>query len=193
MVPPKLSDQQLYNLRNHIPIAAVITELLQVPAKINCGTLRFRCPLCARFNTAINDRTNLARCFDCQKNFNPIDMVMATRKINFVQAVRLLKACEHHPQPQRPGQSKRNQNTADPAPTSPTSNHLEKSHLKPVPTADILADWMQKMSTPQPPPNQADLLSTITEQIAELQLAIGHLSDQLNQFKVIIRKLQCKP
>lgn len=173
MVPRNFSDQQLFSLRNHIPIAAVITNLLQVPAKINCGTLRFRCPLCARFNTAINDRTNLARCFDCQKNFNPIDMVMATRKINFVQAVSLLKACEHHPQTQPPGQSKRNPNTADSAPTPPASKPLQKS--------------------PQPPPNQADLFSTITEQIAELQLAIGYLSDQLNQFKVIICKLQCKP
>jgi hypothetical protein len=158
MVPQKFSDQQLFSLRNHIPIAAVITNLLQVPAKINCGTLRFRCPLCARFNTAINDRTNLARCFDCQKNFNPIDMVMATRKINFVQAVSLLKACEHHPQTQPPGQSKRNPNTADSAPTPPASKPLP---LKPVPLADILVDRSQ------PPPNQADLFSTITEQIAE--------------------------
>jgi CHC2 zinc finger len=192
MAAPKFSDQQLYNLRNHIPIAAVITKLLQVPAKINCGTLRFCCPLCARFNTAINDRTNLARCFDCQKNFNPIDMVMATRKINFVQAVRLLKACEHHPQPQRPGQSKRNQNTAAPPHTPPASNHLEKSPLKPVPIADIIDDWVQKAPTPQPP-EQADLFSTITAHIAELELAIGHLSDQINQFKVIVGKLQCKP
>lgn len=191
MVPRNFSDQQLFSLRNHIPIAAVITNLLQVPAKINRGTLRFRCPLCARFNTAINDRTNLARCFDCQKNFNPIDMVMATRKINFVQAVSLLKACENHPQTQRPGQSKCKQNTAAPAQTPPASNPSEKLPLKPVPLADILVDWVQKAS--QPPPNHADLFSTITEQIAELQLAIGHLSDQLNQFKVIIRKLQSKP
>lgn len=183
MVPQKFSDQQLFSLRNHIPIGAVITNLLQVPAKINCGTLRFRCPLCTRFNTAINDRTNLARCFDCQKNFNPIDMVMAIRKINFVQAVRLLKACEHHPQPHRPGQSKCNQNTSTPA-HSPAA-------LKPVPMAEILGDWVQK--TPQPLPNQPDLLSTIAEQIAELERAIGHLSDQLDQFKVIIGKLHCKP
>ena len=188
MVPQKFSDQQLFNLRNHIPIAAVITNLLQVPAKITCGTLRFRCPICTQFNTAINDRTNLARCFDCQKNFNPIDMVMAIRKITFVQAVRLLKAS----QIQHPEQSKSNQNTSAPAQTPPASNHLEKPTPKPVPVSDVLVDWGQKMPTPQLPPKQADLFSTITEQIAELQLAIGHLSDQLNQFKVIIGKLQCK-
>jgi len=192
MAPQKFSDQQLFNLRNHIPIAAVIIKLLQVPANINCGTLRFCCPLCARFNTAINDRTNLARCFDCQKNFNPIDMVMATRKISFVQAVRLLKACEHYPQTQHPEQSKRNQNTAAPPQTPPASNHLEKSPLKPVPMADIIDDWVQKAPTPQPP-EQADLFSTITGHIAELELALGHLSDQINQFKAIIGKLQCKP
>jgi len=186
MVPQKFSDQQLFNLRNHLPIAAVITELLQVPAKIDCGTLRFRCPLCTRFNTAINDRTNLARCFDCQKNFNPIDMVMSIRKINFVQAVHLLKACEHHPQIQ-PGHS-----NLGPAHT-PASNHLKKSPPKPVPMADIIGDWMQKTPMPAPPLKQPDLFSTITEQIAELEQAIRHLSEHINQLKATICELHCKP
>lgn len=192
-MPKRYSKEFLTILRNEIPIAILISDLLELPNKVSEGYFRFLCPICSEFNTATNQKTNLARCFRCQKNFNPIDMVMAVRKINFVQAVSLLTACEHHLQPQRPGQSQRNQNTAEPAPTSPASNHLEKSPLKPVPLADILADWMQKVPTPQPPPNQADLFSTITEHIAELELAIGHLSDQLNQFKVIIRKLQCKP
>ena len=188
MASQKFSDQLLFSLRNHIPIAAVITNLLQVPAKINCGTLRFRCPMCAKFNTAINDRTNLARCFDCQKNFNPIDMVMAVRKINFVQAVSLLKARENHQLThQRPDQSRGNQNTSTQA-----SNHMKKSPLKPVPIADIIGDWVQKVPPPQPPSKPADLLPTITVHIAELELAISHLSDQINQFKVIIGKLQAK-
>jgi hypothetical protein len=187
----KLSDQQLFNLRNYIPIAAVITDLLRVSAKINCGTLRFRCPVCTQCNTAINDRTNLARCFDCQKNFNPIDMVMAARKINFVQAVRLLKAYAHHPLTQPPEQSNPNQNTSAPVHPPPASKPLEKSSSKPMPIADILMDWVQKV--PQPPSKQQDLFSTITEHIADLQRAIAHLSDQLNQFEVIIGNLRGKP
>ncbi len=53
-------------------------------SKFYCGTLRFRCHLCARFNSASNTAKNLVRCFDCQKNFNPIDMDEVIRKINFV-------------------------------------------------------------------------------------------------------------
>jgi len=66
----------LRRLRNTIPIDKVIVDLLDLEKKNDCNILRFRCPLCGNFHTATNHRTNLARCFDCQKNFNPIDMVM---------------------------------------------------------------------------------------------------------------------
>jgi hypothetical protein len=35
----------------------------------------------------------LARCFDCKKNFNPIDMVITAGNYHFVDAVELLKNC----------------------------------------------------------------------------------------------------
>lgn len=178
----KFSDQQLFSMRNHIPIATVITKLLQVPAKINCGTLRFRCPLCAQFNTAINDRTNLARCFDCQKNFNPIDMVMAIRKINFVQAVNLLKACQNNPQTKICEHS--NQNTSKLPHIPPNSHGLQKSQLTPA--------AMTKIQTPQPQSKQTDLFSAVTEHIAKLEVAIENLSEQINQFKGIIHKLHSR-
>jgi hypothetical protein len=54
--------------------------------------LRFRCPLCHNFHTATNPKTNLARCFDCRKNFNPIDIVMAVGNCSFVDAVEFLLA-----------------------------------------------------------------------------------------------------
>jgi DNA primase len=78
-------------LRNQIPIDAVIGDLLNLQLQNNHQRLRFRCPMCANFHTATNGRTNLARCFDCKKNFNPIDLVMAVAKCSFVDAVQLLK------------------------------------------------------------------------------------------------------
>jgi hypothetical protein len=78
-------------LRNQIPINAVIGDLLNLQLKNNHSILRFRCPMCANFHTATNDQTNLARCFDCKKNFNPIDLVMTVAKCSFVDAVQLLK------------------------------------------------------------------------------------------------------
>ena len=78
-------------LRNDIPIDEVIVDLLNLEVKKNCKTIRFRCPLCYNFHTATNHKTNLARCFDCQKNFNPIDMVITVGNCGFVDAVKILK------------------------------------------------------------------------------------------------------
>jgi reverse gyrase len=62
-----------------------------LPAKVNGGFFRFLCPLCSGFETATNPKTNLARCFSCERNFNTIDMMMICRKMNFVESVKYLK------------------------------------------------------------------------------------------------------
>ena len=84
-------DDFLRMLRNDIPIDEVIVDLLNLEVQNDTKTIRFRCPLCYNFHTAINHETNLARCFDCQKNFNPIDMVITVGNCGFVDAVRFLK------------------------------------------------------------------------------------------------------
>ncbi len=84
-------DRLLRTLRNNIPIDRLITETLRLQLRQKEPLLRFRCPVCHSFHTATHPKTNLARCFDCQKNFNPIDMVMATTQCDFVDAVELLK------------------------------------------------------------------------------------------------------
>jgi len=84
-------DDFLRMLRNDIPIDEVIVDLLNLEVQKNRKTIRFRCPLCYNFHTATNHKTNLARCFDCQKNFNPIDMVITVGNCGFVDAVKILK------------------------------------------------------------------------------------------------------
>ena len=88
-------DRQLRALRNKIPIDRLITETLRLELRQKDPLLRFRCPVCHSFHTATHPKTNLARCFDCQKNFNPIDMVMAATQCGFVEAVELLKENFH--------------------------------------------------------------------------------------------------
>lgn len=95
MITKRFSSQELYNLRNLIPIHILIEKILMIPSKISEGFFRFLCPLCFEFNTATNPETNLARCFRCEKNFNTIDMVMITRKANFVESVKFLKKCRN--------------------------------------------------------------------------------------------------
>ena len=86
-----LSKQVLHALRNHIPVDVVIKDFLNMPCKMSEGYFRFLCPICSEFVTAVNPKTNLARCFLCEKNFNPIDMVMCMQKCNFLQAVQFLQ------------------------------------------------------------------------------------------------------
>jgi CHC2 zinc finger len=78
-------------LRNQIPIEKVIVTMLNLEVRHTAKWLRFRCPLCYNFHTATNRNTNLARCFDCKQNFNPIDIVMAVGECTFVEAVEYLK------------------------------------------------------------------------------------------------------
>jgi DNA primase len=78
-------------IRNQIPIEKVIVNMLNLEVRSTSKWLRFRCPVCYNFHTATNQNTNLARCFDCKENFNPIDLVMAVGKCSFVEAVEYLK------------------------------------------------------------------------------------------------------
>jgi hypothetical protein len=86
----RFSKQCLWRLRNLIPIAMLIADILELPHKTQDGYFRFRCPLCNNFDTATNPKTNLARCFTCQRNFNAIDIVMIEKRLNFKQAVKHL-------------------------------------------------------------------------------------------------------
>lgn len=99
----QFSSNLLRSLRNNLPIAGIL-EALSVPVKISEGYLRFLCPRCGEFNTATKATTNLARCFRCQENFNPIDLVMAVKRLTFVAAVEFLlclRDCADNQQPTR--------------------------------------------------------------------------------------------
>lgn len=83
----RLPPEMLRALRNQIPITILIEKFLKLPTKVSEGYMRFLCPLCSEFITATNPKTNLARCFRCEKNFNPIDMVMVVKQVSFRSAV----------------------------------------------------------------------------------------------------------
>jgi len=96
----RITAARLHELRNQIPIDRLIEQHLRWPCKRREGLFRFLCPLCKEFHTATNPRTNLARCFRCQRNFNPLDFVMVVRGCDFLQAVAYLEP--HLAQPTSP-------------------------------------------------------------------------------------------
>jgi len=181
----RFSDQQLFAIRNHIPIKTVIADILGMASKISQGTFRFQCPLCTEFNTAVHPRTNLARCFVCEKNFNPIDIVMAVRNISFVQTVNLLKKYKKNP-PYNKNQDY--QDTALSISANPSVNSREK-FKDPITIGDMLPNliskdkignqWSQKVDSCPCSPQLAN-------NIAKLQQDIYCLSQQLEQLKIII-------
>lgn len=87
----QFSSQELFEIRNAIPVDMLIRDQLQMPSKISEGVFRFLCPVCSEFHTAIKPATNLARCFLCLKNFNTIDLVMEVKKWGFKESVLFLK------------------------------------------------------------------------------------------------------
>ena len=91
MTTRRFSSQELYRLRNDIPVDIVIKNALDIPCRNTEGCFRFLCPKCNEFNTAVNPETNLARCFRCEKNFNTIDLVMLVTQLDFVKSIRFLK------------------------------------------------------------------------------------------------------
>ena len=90
MAGPRYTREHLFALRNHIPIYRLI-EAMGIPSKSQEGCYRFQCPVCNEFNTGINPKTNLARCFSCKKNYNTIDLVMAVKALRFIDSVAYLE------------------------------------------------------------------------------------------------------
>lgn len=86
-----ISKEHLFKLRNKIPINDAIIRILSLEHRFREGHLRFLCPVCHDLHTSTKKDTNLARCFRCKKNFNPIDLVMVVQGKNFGEAVRFLE------------------------------------------------------------------------------------------------------
>jgi len=84
------SKKELFEIRNFIPIQNLMKDL-QIPSIIENDVLRFLCPICKGYNISIKYDTNLARCFNCNENFNTIEIAMKIRPTGFVDNIKFLK------------------------------------------------------------------------------------------------------
>ena len=87
----RISAKHLGQLRNDISVHAVIDDL-RIPTRRRGTRSTFRCPSCETYLTAISPRTNFARCFRCERNFNPIDLAMEECGYGFLRAVRYVES-----------------------------------------------------------------------------------------------------
>jgi hypothetical protein len=147
----RFSPRELTFLRNRVPVDCVIENLLELPTRRNHDKLSFACPVCGGFDTSVNTADNLARCFACQQNFNPIELVMHQLKIGFVDSVKWLK-CR--------------------IPTTPAQNKVSGNNPQPSCLGDILADRI-----PALPRVKSDKASeqSISERLSALEDSVRHL------------------
>ena len=86
----RIPPEALRALRDAVPLSRVISYL-HIPVKRRGRRVAFRCPGCRAYHTALSPHRNLARCFFCSRDFNPIDLVMAERQLSFLEAVHYLE------------------------------------------------------------------------------------------------------
>ena len=151
MTKQRFSNQQLYILRNNIPVDALIEKVLNLPSKITQGYFRFLCPVCNEFNTAVSTQTNLARCFRCNKHYNTIDLVMLIRQTDFVQSVKFLKnncsaifVNQNHSARRTVAQQGSEDNSMN-----ESSTQTQKSDNKPKHIGQVLGNVLAKHDYPQ--------------------------------------------
>lgn len=87
----RFPDELLRRLRNEVPFTPLLASL-RWPHKRRFGQLVIVCPRCGESRSDKNPRENLIRCFHCDTDFNPIDITIAARKCDFVEAVEYLLA-----------------------------------------------------------------------------------------------------
>jgi DNA primase len=173
----RFGDEELYNVRNRIPIRHIIENLLAIPSETVHGVFRFRCPLCAGRHTAIKPETNLARCFDCGKNFNAIDLCILVKHTDFVESVKFLIGYKSRFPEEVRATSESHRNYLEP----PTEG-IEK----PVALSGILAKLIGKcLEEGQKDANRetAPQRSLSPDDIAELERIVQALSQILQRLK----------
>jgi DNA primase len=82
----RISPDFLRQIRNQVEITRVIDDL-RIPSSPRRGQRTFRCPECESLHASTIPDHNLAHCFQCERTFNPIDLVMAERDVSFLEAV----------------------------------------------------------------------------------------------------------
>jgi hypothetical protein len=169
----RFSKHELFRLRNSIDINMLISETLQIPSKTCEAYLRFLCPICSYFDTATKSETNLARCFRCERNFNTIEIVMAAKRLNFIESVRYLQNLLP--------ENYRKEMTGH--------NHPPSAQARTEAAIDAITKNIGAGSIKKPSGNSDNDLAEINQQkntIEELNVRINQLSKQLDQLKSFV-------
>jgi DNA primase len=155
----RFSPNELSFLRNRIPVDRVIENLLELPTRRNHDKLSFACPVCGGFDTSINTSHNLARCFACRKNFNPIELVMHHLHVGFVDSVKWLKSR---------------------IPATSFQNKASDNNPQPACVGDILADMIPTLAHVK---SDTPSEQSISERLSALEDSVRHLYHVIDELR----------
>ncbi|WP_157068111.1 CHC2 zinc finger domain-containing protein [Desulfosarcina cetonica] len=155
----RFSSGELNFLRNRVPIGRVVKNLFGT--SIQDSSQRFVCPICGGPDTSVNAGHNLARCFSCRRNFNPIELVMHQLKISFVDSVKWLQG-------RMPSSHQ----------YTPATNKTDNAG--PCAIGDILSHVI-----PSLPPNEASApsMESIVKRISHLEHRLRHLDRVVSELR----------
>jgi len=171
MAKTQYTRNELFVLRNHIPVEALIQQL-GIPSKLSEGCFRFCCPVCLEFNTGVNPATNLARCFRCEKNYNTIDLVMLVKKSDFLRSVKFLKTIY---------EQKNNPAAPSPSISQPPSG-------QPISIGNILKAMAPALQNRTEVPSQNTksqlTMEMLNERIRQVEHQIIHLTEKIQAIEL---------
>ena len=103
--PTRIDAERLRVLRNQVSFTRLFDHLHWPWKHRYDGVILFVCPVCGDSLSSVNPKTNLARCFPCARNWNPIDFTMHATQMDFLDVVAYLEstflssARSSHPDP----------------------------------------------------------------------------------------------
>lgn len=167
MSETRYTRQQLFSLRNHIPIDRVIEDL-DIHNTIHDGQYRFNCPVCRQMNTGISRKTNLARCFDCKKNYNTIDLVIEVMGLRFLESAAYLEKLKE----QMPAE------TNQKYPPKKMTHQNELIHIGDA-LKSLISASPDKTSSPRTLRRESQSISDLQKRVCDLEICIKSLSEKI--------------
>lgn len=180
MANRRFSEPFLFELRNHIPIDALISQVLTIPNKINEGNFRFLCPTCREFNAGIYRKSNLACCYSCKSRFNTIEIVMEWNQMDFVRAVEYLSPYlrkTHNAKHQEKSRSDQTDKKQVPVKIGMILKNIIPDQIK--------SESMSQAKAATPESTKSEKL--IIERIDRIEVQLTQLMDQLQSLEKRIR------
>jgi len=167
MTGSRYTRQQLFVLRNHIPIDRVI-EALNIHNAIHDRQYRFNCPVCHKMNTSISRKSNLARCFDCEKSYNTIDLVEEVLGLRFLESAAYLEKIKE----QMPAEINQKY------PCEKMARQNEMVHIGDV-FKSLISPSPDKAASTRALRQESQAISDLRKRVGDLEICIKSLSEKI--------------